>query len=124
MIMADTSYVRFQTPDDVRTKALQLVEVSSETGKVRKGTNEVTKVVERGEAKMVVIAEDIQPPEVVLHIPLLCEEKGIPYFYVQKKEDLGQKVKLKSSAAVAVVEPGNGKQLLTELIDKFKEIKK
>ena len=122
--MAETSYVRFQTPDDLRAKALQLVEVSSETGKVRKGTNEVTKVVERGEAKLVLIAEDIQPPEVVLHIPLLCEEKGIPYFYVQKKEDLGQKVKLKSSAAVAVVEPGNGKQLLTELTDKFKEIKK
>ncbi|MCL4447014.1 MAG: 50S ribosomal protein L7Ae [Thermoplasmatales archaeon] len=122
--MAETSYVRFQTPDDLRTKALQLVEVSSETGKIRKGTNEVTKVVERGEAKIVVIAEDIQPPEVVLHIPLLCEEKGIPYFYVQKKEDLGQKVKLKSSATVAIIEPGNGKQLLTELTDKFKEIKK
>ncbi len=122
--MAETTYVRFQTPDDLRAKAMQLVEVSSETGKIRKGTNEVTKVVERGEAKIVVIAEDITPPEVILHIPLLCEEKGIPYFYVQKKEDLGQKVKLKSSAAVAIIEPGNGKQLLTELIDKFKEIKK
>jgi large subunit ribosomal protein L7Ae len=122
--MAENSYVRFATPDDVRNKALQLVEVSSETGKVRKGTNEVTKVIERGEAKFVVIAEGVQPPEVVLHIPLLCEEKGIPYVYVQKKEDLGQKVKLKSSAAVAIMEPGNAKQLLTELIDKFKEIKK
>lgn len=122
--MAENSYVRFETPDDVRNKALQLIEVSSETGKVRKGTNEVTKVIERGEAKFVVIAEGVQPPEVVLHIPLLCEEKGIPYVYVQKKEDLGQKVKLKSSATVAVIEPGNGKQLLMELTDKFKEIKK
>lgn len=122
--MPENSYVRFETPDDVRNKALQLVEVSSETGKVKKGTNEVTKVIERGEAKFVVIAEGIQPPEVVLHIPLLCEEKGIPYLYVQKKEDLGQKVKLKSSAAVAVIEPGNAKQLLTELSDKFKDIKK
>lgn len=122
--MAENSYVRFVTPDDVKNKALQLVEVSSETGKIKKGANEVTKVVERGEAKFVVIAEDVQPPEVVLHIPLLCEEKGIPYVYVQKKEELGSKVKLKSSATVAVLESGNAKQLLTELTDKFKELKK
>ncbi|MGC8546918.1 MAG: 50S ribosomal protein L7Ae [Thermoplasmata archaeon] len=122
--MANNTYVKFETPEEIRNKALQLVEVASETGKIRKGTNEVTKVIERGEAKLVVIAEDVQPPEVVLHIPLLCEEKGIPYLYVQKKDDLGQKVKLKSSAAIAIMEPGNGKQLLEELGEKFKELKK
>lgn len=121
--MANNTYVKFETPEEVRNKALQLVEVASETGKVKKGTNEVTKVVERGEAKLVIIAEDVQPPEVVLHIPLLCEEKGIPYLYVQKKDELGQKVKLKSSAAIAIMEPGNGKQLLEELGEKFKELK-
>ncbi|MCL5681446.1 MAG: 50S ribosomal protein L7Ae [Candidatus Thermoplasmatota archaeon] len=122
--MADTTYVKFETPDDVRNKVLQLVEVATETGKIKKGTNEVTKVIERGEAKIVILAEDVQPPEVVLHIPLLCDEKGIPYLYVQKKDDLGQKAKLKSSAAIAILEPGNGKQLLDELSEKFKEIKK
>lgn len=122
--MANNTYVKFETPEEIRNKALQLVEVASETGKIKKGTNEVTKVIERGEAKLVVIAEDVQPPEVVLHIPLLCEEKGIPYLYVQKKDDLGQKVKLKSSAAIAIMEPGNGKQLLDELGEKFKELKK
>ncbi len=122
--MANNTYVKFETPDELRNKALQLVEVASETGKIKKGTNEVTKVIERGEAKLVVIAEDVQPPEVVLHIPLLCDEKGIPYLYVQKKDQLGEKVKLKSSAAIAVIEPGNGKQLLDELGQKFKELKK
>ncbi len=122
--MANNTYVKFETPDELRNKALQLVEVASETGKIKKGTNEVTKVIERGEAKLVVIAEDVQPPEVVLHIPLLCDEKGIPYIYVQKKDQLGEKVKLKSSAAIAVIEPGNGKQLLDELGQKFKELKK
>ncbi len=122
--MANNAYVKFETPEEIRNKALQLVEVASETGKIKKGTNEVTKVIERGEAKLVIIAEDVQPPEVVLHIPLLCEEKGIPYLYVQKKDDLGQKVKLKSSAAIAIMEPGNGKQLLDELGEKFKELKK
>ncbi len=118
------TYVKFETPGELKEKALQLVEVSKETGKVKKGTNEVTKVVERGEAKLVIIAEDVEPPEIVLHLPMLCDEKGIPYLYVAKKEDLGKRLDLKSAAAVAVIEPGNGKQLLEELTNKFKEIKK
>ncbi len=118
------TYVKFETPSELKEKALQLVEVSGESGKVKKGTNEVTKVIERGEAKFVIIAEDVEPPEVVLHIPMLCDEKGIPYLYVGKKEDLGKRINLKSAATVAILEPGNGKQLLEELSNKFKEIKK
>ncbi len=123
--MARPIYVRFETPSDVADKALQLVQVASETGKIRVGTNEVTKSSERAEAKLVVMAEDVDPVEILVHVPMLCEEKRIPYLYVAKKQRLGQSAGLsKSAASVAVVEPGEAKALLEELSATFPTLKK
>ncbi|HUZ79412.1 MAG TPA: 50S ribosomal protein L7Ae [Thermoplasmata archaeon] len=123
--MARPIYVRFETPSDVADKALQLVQVASETGKIRVGTNEVTKSSERGEAKLVVMAEDVDPVEILVHVPMLCEEKRIPYVYVNKKQRLGQSAGLtKSAASIAIVEPGDAKALLEELINAFPTLKK
>ncbi len=123
--MARPIFVRFETPTEIAEKALQLVQVASETGKVRVGTNEVTKSSERAEAKLVVMAEDVDPVEILVHIPMLCEEKRIPYIYVPKKQRLGQSAGLsKSAASVAVVEAGEAKALLEELAQTFTTLKK
>ncbi len=114
--MARPIYVRFETPAELADKALQLVQIAHETGKIRVGTNEVTKSSERAEAKLVVMAEDVDPAEILVHIPMLCEEKRIPYVYVPKKQRLGAAAGLsKSSASVAVVEAGEAKSLLDEI---------
>ncbi len=68
-------YVKFETPKEVAEASYEVLRQASRTGKVRKGTNETTKAIERGIAKLVVIAEDVQPPEVVAHLPIICEEK-------------------------------------------------
>ena len=123
--MARPIFVRFETPSDIAEKALQLVQVARETGKVRVGTNEVTKSSERAEAKLVVMAEDVDPVEILVHIPMLCEEKRIPYVYVPKKQRLGQSAGLsKSAASVAVVEAGEAKALLDELTAALPTLKK
>ncbi|MCI4350908.1 MAG: 50S ribosomal protein L7Ae [Thermoplasmata archaeon] len=123
--MARPIYVRFETPSELADKALQLIQVASETGKVRVGTNEVTKSSERAEAKLVVMAEDVDPVEILVHIPMLCEEKRIPYVYVPKKQRLGQSAGLsKSAASVAIVEAGEGKALLEELVQSYTNLKK
>jgi len=123
--MARPIYVRFETPNDLADKALQLVQVASETGKIRVGTNEVTKSSERAEAKLVIMAEDVDPVEILVHIPMLCEEKRIPYLYVPKKQRLGQSAGLsKSAASVAVVEPGEARPLLDEIAAAFATLKK
>ena len=123
--MARPIFVRFETPSDIAEKALQLVQVARETGKVRVGTNEVTKSSERAEAKLVVMAEDVDPVEILVHIPMLCEEKRIPYVYVPKKQRLGQSAGLsKSAASVAVVEAGEAKALLEELAQTLPTLKK
>src|ERR1700683_970162 len=114
--MARPIYVRFETPTELADKALQLVQIASETGKVRVGTNEVTKSSERAEAKLVIMAEDVDPVEILVHIPMLCEEKRIPYLYVPKRQRLGQSAGLtKSAASVAIVEGGEAQGLLDEL---------
>lgn len=116
-------YIRFQTPQELQEKAFQVVEGARDTGALRKGTNEVTKLVERGQAKLVIIAEDVQPEEVVAHIPLLCEEKGVPYVYVPTKQDLGNSAGLKvPTACVAILDPGRAKPVADEVAAKLAEM--
>ena len=118
-------YVRFETPKELVDKVYQLVELARDTGKVRKGTNEVTKLVERGTAKFVVMSEDVQPEEILAHMPLLCEEKNIPYAYVPNRQELGVACGLeKATASVAVMDPGKGKTLMEELGTKTAALKK
>ena len=123
--MAKAMYVRFEAPKDVQDKTYQVVELARDSGKVRKGTNEVTKIVERGDALLVVMAEDVQPEEILAHMPLLCEEKQIPYGYVPSKQELGVASGLgKATASVAVLDAGKGKPALDELVAKLRQIKK
>ncbi|MEM3607101.1 MAG: ribosomal L7Ae/L30e/S12e/Gadd45 family protein, partial [Candidatus Bathyarchaeia archaeon] len=75
--MSKPFYVKFNVPKEVADKAYQLVQASRGTGKIKKGTNETTKSIERGLAKLVLIAEDVDPPQIVAHLPLLCEERKI-----------------------------------------------
>jgi large subunit ribosomal protein L7Ae len=117
-------YVRFEVPAEVAEKALEILSIARQTGKIKKGTNETTKAVERGLAKLVLIAEDVDPPEVVAHLPLLCEEKKVPYVYVPSKERLGKAAGINVAAASAVViEPGQAVGELETLVTKINEIR-
>ena len=88
--MPRPSYVKFEVSKEIVDKAYQVVQVAKDSGKIRKGTNESTKAIERGIAKLVLIAEDVEPPQVVAHLPILCEERKIPYLFVPSKLDLGR----------------------------------
>ncbi|MFO8016106.1 MAG: ribosomal L7Ae/L30e/S12e/Gadd45 family protein [Candidatus Woesearchaeota archaeon] len=104
-------------------KAYEIIEAANSTGKIRKGANEATKALEKGKAKLVVIAKDISPPEVVMHLPVLAKEKGIPCVEVPSKEELGASAGLGiSTAAIAVVQEGEAKKSIAELA-KSKEAK-
>lgn len=81
------------------------IEEAKRTGKIEKGTNEVTKAIERGTAKLVVYAIDVDPKEIVQHIPLLCKEKKIPCYEADSKQKLGIAAGLPvSTSSVAVIE--------------------
>jgi len=93
-----------------------LIEKAKKTGKVEKGTNEVTKAIERGTAKLVVYATDVEPKEIVQHIPVLCKEKNIICKEVDSKQKLGIAVGIPVSASsVAVIDAGETEKDISEL---------
>ena len=97
-------------------KAYEAVEVAKTTGKIKKGSNEVTKIIERGQAKLVVIAKDVNPPEITMHIPLLCKEKGVICVEVPTKEELGAAAGMQiGTAAVVIVDAGEAAPIIKEL---------
>jgi len=118
-------YVRFEVPEELAKKAYEALSKARESGgKIKKGTNETTKAVERGLAKLVLIAEDVDPPEIVAHLPLLCEEKKVPYVYVPSKAQLGKAAGIEVAAASAcIIDPGEAKDLVDEVIKEVSEIK-
>ena len=123
--MGKEIFVKFEVPKELADKIFEFISVAKESGKVRKGTNEVTKNIERGDANLVVLAEDVTPPEIMAHIPMLCDEKKIPYAYVPSREELGKFVGLKvGTASVAVLNPGQGKKLMEEIIKDVESLRK
>ncbi|KAF8770678.1 NHP2-like protein 1 like protein [Argiope bruennichi] len=69
------------------TKILNLVQQTSNYKQLRKGANEATKTLNRGLAEVIVMAADAKPLEILLHLPLLCEDKNVPYVFVKSKHD-------------------------------------
>jgi large subunit ribosomal protein L7Ae len=122
--MSKPFYVKLKIPEEVSNATYEALQIASKTGRVRKGTNETTKAVERGLAKLVAIAEDVDPPEVVAHIPIICEERKIPYIFVPSKAKIGTSIGIDvQSAAVCIVEMGEAKDLVKEIITRIQRIK-
>jgi len=97
-------------------KAYEAVELAKKSGKIKKGSNEVTKAIERGVAKLVVAATDVSPPEIIMHLKPLCEEKSIPFVEVPKREDLGAAAGLHvSTSAIAITKEGEAKSIIDQL---------
>jgi len=118
-------YVKVETPKEVSEAAYEVLRQASRSGKVRKGTNESTKAIERGTAKLVVIAEDVTPPEVVAHLPILCEERKIPYVFVPSKDQIGPAIGIEvPTASAAVLDAGEGAQILEQVTQELARLKK
>lgn len=99
-----------------------IIEVAKATGKIKKGVNEVTKALEKGTAKVVAIAADANPAEIIMHLPILGKEKGIAVYKVPSKEELGAASGLQvGTAAVAVIEEGDSKADLAKFVTENKE---
>ena len=93
-----------------------IVEKARKTGKIDKGVNEATKAIELGVAKLVVYATDVSPKEIIQHLPLIANEKGIPCHEVDSKQKLGIAAGIKVNAsAVAVINAGEAEKEIASL---------
>ncbi len=115
-------HIVFETPQDVQDSTYDLVKLVVEgSGRLKKGTNEVTKAAERGNAQMVIMAEDVNPSELLAHVPMICKEKKIPFIYVNSQEFLAEYSGMPSgtkTAAIAILDAGREAQ---ERFDSVKE---
>ena len=114
-------HISFETPQDVQERVYEMVKVlgSQGKGKLKKGANEVTKSAERGTAQMIVMAENVNPGELLAHIPMICKEKSIPFIYVEDQAYLAEAAGMTlgtRTAAIAVMD------VEKEAEDKFKEV--
>ncbi len=122
--MAKPYYVKFETPEDLVSPILEALRVAATSGKVKKGTNEATKAIERGSSKLIVIAEDVEPPEVVAHLPILCEEQGAAFVFVPTKQELGNSLGIEiTSAAAAILDAGDAQHIVDQIIATVAKIK-
>jgi large subunit ribosomal protein L7Ae len=122
--MSKPYYVKFEIPKDLVSAVYEAVRLAKQSGKVRKGTNETTKAIERGISKLVVIAEDVEPPEVVAHLPILCDERSSTYVFVPSKKDLGGALGIDvGSAAATIIDPGESQQILDQITNTIDSIK-
>ena len=117
-------YVDFDVPADLEDDAIEALEIARDTGSVKKGTNETTKAVERGNAELVFVAEDVSPEEVVMHLPEIADEKEIPYIFVGTQDDIGHAAGLQvGSAAAAIVDSGDAKDDVEDIAEKVEELR-
>ncbi|MGH9911168.1 MAG: 50S ribosomal protein L7Ae [Nitrososphaeraceae archaeon] len=122
--MSRPYYVKFETPKDLVNVIYEAVRVAKQSGKVRRGTNETTKSIERGNTKLVVIAENVEPPEVVAHLPILCEERNTPYIFVPSKEQLGASLGMDvGSAAATILDPGEAQTIVEQVLNSIQPLR-
>ena len=116
-------YVDYEVPDEIMSEVLKMLSEVKDSGRIKKGVNEATKSIERKTAKLVVIAKDVDPEEIVVHIPPLCKDMGIPYTFVNSKKELGNAVGLPVAASVVAVEsPGNATEMLQDILKKLPKV--
>lgn len=96
-----------------------IVQKAKETGSIRVGANETTKIIERGQAKLVLTATDVNPPEIVAHFPGLCKEMKVVFANVGTRAELGSLAGIKSTTAIAIVDAGSAKKELEKLKEEF-----
>jgi len=106
-------------------QAFALIQKAKDTGSIKIGINEVTKAIERGQAKAVFYAGDVSPAEIVAHIPGLCNEMNILNASVGTKTELGATIGIKTTTAIAITDAGAAKKELEKLSsnEKVEEVK-
>ncbi len=113
-------FIKVDISKDLTDRIYEAIEVASTTGKLRKGVNETTKCIERGLAKMVILASDVTPEEVVMHLPVICNEKKILCVEVPSKLELGKAAGLEvGTSSIAIEEAGDSKKIVDDIRKKL-----
>jgi len=101
---------------DLTNQILELVQQAGQYKQLKKGANESTKSLNRGIAEFIVLTADTEPIEILLHLPLLCEEKNVPYVFLPSKAALGRACNVSRPVIAASVTTGESKELSSQIV--------
>ena len=104
---------------------LDLIQQATNYKQLKKGANEATKTLNRGISEFIVMAADAEPLEILLHLPLLCEDKNVPYVFVASKQALGRATGVSRPVIACSVLTNEGSQLknqINELRNKIEQL--
>lgn len=96
-------------------KILELIQQALNYQQLRKGANEATKTLNRGISEFIVMAADAEPLEIILHLPLLCEDKNVPYVFVRSKQALGRACGVSRPVVACSVVSKEGSQIKQQI---------
>jgi len=94
---------------------LDLLQAATHHRQTKKGANEVTKALNRGVCEIAILAADTQPLAILLHLPLLSEDKGVPYVYVPSKLMLGRACGVSRPVIAASINLNEGSELAGQI---------
>ncbi|KAI0718309.1 NHP2/L7aE family protein [Fomitopsis betulina] len=95
---------------------LDVVERASQFKQLKKGANEATKTLNRGISEVIILTADTEPLEILLHLPLLCEEKNVPYVFVASKAALGRACGVSRPVIAASITNNENKELQSQIL--------
>ncbi|KAJ6258848.1 hypothetical protein Dda_5743 [Drechslerella dactyloides] len=120
------SRIAFPLADQALTQQiLDIIQQANNYRQLKKGANEATKTLNRGISEFIVMAADTSPIEILLHLPLLCEDKNVPYVFVPSKIALGRACGVSRaviSASVTTNEASEMAQQIKAVKDKIERL--
>jgi len=109
---------------ELTNSILDLVQAANAQKQLKKGANEATKTLNRGIAEFIVLTADTEPLEILLHLPLLCEEKNVPYVFVPSKAALGRACGVSRPVISVSITTSESKELSSQIATIKNEIEK
>uniref|UniRef100_U5ELX6 Putative 60s ribosomal protein n=1 Tax=Corethrella appendiculata TaxID=1370023 RepID=U5ELX6_9DIPT len=106
------------------SKIMTLIQQAVNYKQLRRGANEATKTLNRGLSEFIVMAADTEPLEILLHLPLLCEDKNVPYVFVRSKQALGRACGVSRPIIACSVTINEGSQLKAQIVTIQQEIER
>ncbi|XP_011337709.1 NHP2-like protein 1 homolog [Ooceraea biroi] len=106
------------------SKIFNIVQQAVTYSQLKKGANETTKTLNRGLASFIVLAADAEPLEIILHLPLLCEDKNVPYVFIRSKETLGRACGVSRPVVACSILMNEGSQLTPQIRSIHQEIER
>ena len=108
--------------DKLTKKLLKLTKKGMREKLVKRGVKETVKAVRKGAKGIVIIAADISPIDVLSHLPILCEDKQVPYMYVRSRAEIGEACKTKRpTSCVMICKPEKSQESVTESFGECKQ---